>query len=69
MKCLACSKDATVRYSPDLDIKGIGACDEHSEMIRTDIMFCSLDLISWEDFDSKYKKLRDEAKGKTDSER
>ena len=29
MKCIICKGKAKHRFSPDLDIKGIGACREH----------------------------------------
>ncbi len=34
MKCAKCDKEATKRFSPDLDIRGIGACDEHEEIVK-----------------------------------
>lgn len=30
LKCIICKKKATKRYSPDLDIVGIGSCDKHN---------------------------------------
>ena len=29
MNCIFCGKEAKYRLSPDLDIKGIGGCEEH----------------------------------------
>ncbi|MDE2031389.1 MAG: hypothetical protein KGI58_03990 [Patescibacteria group bacterium] len=29
MQCAICEKKATKRFSPDLDIQGIGTCDKH----------------------------------------
>ena len=34
MKCSICNKQATGRYSPDLDINGIGFCKEHEESVQ-----------------------------------
>lgn len=34
MKCLVCGKLAKWRWSPDLDIDGIGACDKHQEDVQ-----------------------------------
>jgi hypothetical protein len=33
MKCVVCGKKAIKRYSPDLDIRGIGACKKHEERV------------------------------------
>lgn len=60
MKCIVCHKPATCRFSPDLDIQGIAACDEHKEMVREDILFCSLELKTWSKMMYKYKKIREE---------
>lgn len=34
MKCIVCGLKATKRFSPDLDIQGIGACKKHIEDVR-----------------------------------
>lgn len=34
MTCAKCGAPATKRFSPDLDINGIGSCDEHIEDVR-----------------------------------
>lgn len=31
MKCVKCGKEATRAYSPDIDIKGLGTCEECKE--------------------------------------
>jgi hypothetical protein len=31
MKCRICGKKAIYKYSPDLDIDGLGACKKHKE--------------------------------------
>jgi hypothetical protein len=31
LSCVICGKKAKWRYSPDLDIRGIGACSKHRE--------------------------------------
>lgn len=33
MKCCICNKLATGSISPDLDIEGIGFCDEHKDKV------------------------------------
>ena len=38
MTCIKCGAPATKRYSPDLDIKGIGMCTEHTDEVMMDIM-------------------------------
>lgn len=42
IKCIKCGKDGIGRYSPDLDIDGIGFCKEHQE----DVMLGYAALIS-----------------------
>lgn len=34
MKCLICGKKAVHRFSPDLDIEGLGSCNEHVEDVQ-----------------------------------
>ena len=34
MTCAKCGKPATKRFSPDLDINGLGACDADVEAVR-----------------------------------
>jgi len=55
MKCIKCGKKATKRYSPDLDIKGIGMCDEHKEEVTKDI-FVATAGNEWSWFENKYLK-------------
>lgn len=54
MKCIKCEKPATKRFSPDLDIKGIGTCDEHEDEIRIDLLLATCNKDGWEKFDKKY---------------
>lgn len=54
MSCIKCGKKATKRYSPDLDIEGIGACDEHKEEISFDILIATFE--GWDKFENKYNK-------------
>jgi hypothetical protein len=56
MECIKCGTKATKRYSPDLDIKGIGMCDEHEEEIRMDLLITQFDKKGWEKFEKKYLK-------------
>ena len=56
MECVKCGAKATKRYSPDLDIKGIGMCDEHAEEIRLDLLMTQFDKKSWDKFEKKYGK-------------
>ena len=55
MKCIKCGKKATKRYSPDLDIEGIGVCDEHEQEVQLDIMLVSMGEKDWKYFEKKYK--------------
>ena len=41
MKCAICDNEATVRFSPDLDIDGIPACELHKDQVRFDLIMMS----------------------------
>ena len=56
MECIKCGAKATKRYSPDLDIKGIGMCDKHAEEIRLDLLMTQFDKKGWDKFEKKYGK-------------
>lgn len=34
MTCVICGKKAKYKFSPDLDIEGIGACKKHLERVK-----------------------------------
>jgi hypothetical protein len=62
MQCIKCGKPATKRYSPDLDINGIGMCDEHEEEIKMDLLVAQFDPKGWDKFEKKYlKEKKDES--------
>ena len=64
MKCIKCGASATKRFSPDLDIQGIGACDEHEEEIKLDLLVAQFDSKGWERFEKKYlKEKKDDRAG------
>ena len=56
LTCIKCGAPATKRYSPDLDIKGIGMCDEHEEEIKLDLLITQFDPKGWKKFEKKYLK-------------
>lgn len=56
MKCVKCGAPTTKRYSPDLDIKGIGMCDEHEEEIKLDLLMTQFMPDGWKKFEKKYSK-------------
>jgi hypothetical protein len=58
LTCIKCGAPATKRYSPDLDIKGIGMCDEHKNEIMMDLMVTQFDKKGWEKFEKKYIKKK-----------
>jgi hypothetical protein len=58
MECVKCGAKATKRYSPDLDIKGIGMCDEHQEEIQMDLLITQFMPDGWEIFEKKYLKFK-----------
>lgn len=53
MKCVKCDKEATIRFSPDLDIQGIGACEDCREEIHTDLMLAVI-RNDFKQFEKKY---------------
>lgn len=58
MTCVKCGAPATKRYSPDLDIKGIGMCDKHQEEIQIDLLITQFMPDGWEIFEKKYLKSK-----------
>jgi hypothetical protein len=58
MECIKCGAPATKRYSPDLDIKGIGMCDKHEEEIKMDLLITQFLPDGWEIFEKKYLKKK-----------
>jgi hypothetical protein len=52
MKCIKCGEEATKRYSPDMDLKGIGMCEKHEEEVMFDIIAALCD--GWAEFEKKY---------------
>lgn len=60
MNCIKCGKPATKRFSPDLDIQGIGACDEHADEIEMDLIISSFE--GWGRFEKKYFKKKKNGK-------
>ena len=52
--CIKCGIPSTKKYSPDLDIKGIGMCDEHEEEIKLDLLITQFDSKGWDKFEKKY---------------
>ena len=54
MECVKCGAVATKKYSPDLDIKGIGMCAEHTDEVMMDLMVAQFDKKGWEKFEKKY---------------
>ena len=59
LRCIKCGALATKRYSPDLDIKGIGMCAEHTDEIMMDLMVTQFDKKGWEKFEKKYIKTKE----------
>lgn len=54
MKCIKCDQEATKRWSPDLDINGIGMCGDHEKEVSQDIVIAT--LTDWKNFEKKYFK-------------
>lgn len=60
MTCIKCGKPATKRFSPDLDIEGMGACDEHAHELQMDLIISTIE--GWEWFEKKYFKKKKNGK-------
>jgi hypothetical protein len=58
MTCIKCGAAATKRFSPDLDINGIGVCDKHEEEVKLDLLITQFDPKGWEKFEKKYLKKK-----------
>jgi len=54
MKCIKCNSEATKNYTPDIDIKDIGMCNEHEEEIMLNILCTKFDPQGWIKFEKKY---------------
>jgi len=51
MKCEICGKKAVYRFSPDLDIAGLGSCKKHKrDMQQAIILLLSEGKKEYEDF-------------------
>ena len=43
LQCIICGEEAMYSYSPDLDVRGLGACETHRTEVKTAyeiLMFC-----------------------------
>lgn len=56
-KCLKCGAEATAQFSPDLDIEGVGACEDHKTEIRNDLLFAGV-TDKWNWFNKKYNNKK-----------
>jgi len=54
MNCIKCNKKADKIYRPDLDLKGIGMCNEHEQEVTLDIMVSLINEHGWKRFEKKY---------------
>jgi hypothetical protein len=61
MICIKCGKPATKSYSPDINVEGVGMCNEHSEEIHMDLMICMMEN-GWDYFEKKYLKEKKDEK-------
>ncbi len=43
-RCQKCDKQAKYFFSPDLDIRGLGACEEHKEEVQMEYFIMMSDL-------------------------
>jgi hypothetical protein len=54
MTCIKCGAAATKRFSPDLDINGIGVCDLHETEVRNYLMVAQFEKDGWKKFEKKF---------------
>ena len=54
MKCIKCGKPSDKVYRPDLDLTGIGMCNEHEQEVTLDIMVSLINEDGWKRFEKKY---------------
>jgi len=55
MNCIKCNKTAQHHYSPDIDVKGIGMCNECKDEVFRDIKIAIIGN-DWKHFKKKYLK-------------
>jgi hypothetical protein len=56
--CIKCDKPADKVYKPDLDLKGIGMCNEHEKEVTIDIIASQINEDGWKRFEKKYLKKK-----------
>jgi len=56
MKCEVCQEEAFVRFSPDLDIDGLGACEKHKDDV--DMAYIILITSGKEEYEKFIKSLK-----------
>jgi hypothetical protein len=54
LTCVKCGIPTTKKFTPDLDVTGIGMCDDHEEEIKLDLLVTQFDSKGWEKFEKKY---------------
>jgi len=55
MECIKCGAPATKRFSPDLDINGIGVCDLHETEVKHYLIVAQFEKDGWKKFEKKFK--------------
>lgn len=60
MKCEMCGQEATHKFSPDLDIDGLGSCETHKEKMQ--MAYYILLHEGMEAFQSVLKSLQEKEK-------
>ena len=56
MKCVVCDKEATGRISPDMDLQGVGYCDQHQDGVM--LAYIALIGDGIETFERMIQKLK-----------
>ena len=61
LTCEICGKKAVYRFSPDLDVRGLGACRKHKE----DMQLAYIILLSKEGGEKEYEAFIEDLKKET----
>ena len=54
MICIKCKKEATIRLSPDIDIKGISVCEDCKMEVKQDLILSTMGEFGLDYFNKKY---------------
>lgn len=64
MKCIFCDKEATKAYRPDLDLTGLGTCDDHMNELTLMVLLWQGEKWGLKDVESYIKNIQKRDKKK-----